>query len=133
MYENFVISTQQETFLFLEREGESVHTVKFDSSNIKDGGPNDEARSSHPLAKYGLGLYGLFEVTNSPWIKEAASLNRVHSQHSDRLFAGQKHFVACFKDVMFEVRCRTFEEVSLSPNQVLELISQQLGNLDEQD
>jgi hypothetical protein len=133
MYENFLVSTQHETYLLLERADDLVHGIKFDSSNIKYGGPNDEARAGHPLSKHGLGYYGLFEVKNSPWIKEALAANRIHPRHSDAMFEDQRHFVACFKDVMFEVRCRKMEEVSLSSSQVLELVSNQLSNLDDQD
>lgn len=56
MYENFVIATQRETFLPLERNGDQVHALKFDSPNIKYGAQNDEARGGHPLSKYGLGF-----------------------------------------------------------------------------
>ena len=131
MYENFVIATQRETYLLLERIGNEVRAIKFDSSNVRYGGPNDEARSGHPLAKHGLGSYGLFEVSNSPWVQEAITANRVHPKHSDSMFSNQRHFIACFKDVMLEVRCESMEEVALSSSQVHDLISLQLACLDE--
>lgn len=133
MYENFVIATQSETILLMERDGDQVHAVRFDSPNIKYGAPNDEARGGHLLAQYGLGLYGLFEVNNSPWITEAVAANRIHPKHSESLFAGQRHFVACFKDVMFEVRCRNMEEVTMTSTQVFDLIASQIRDLDEQE
>jgi hypothetical protein len=132
MYENFVVATQRQTFLLMERDGDQVRAIKFDSANIKYGAPNDEARGGHPLAKYGLGLYGLFEVKNSPWIIEAMTANRVHPSHSDSLFAGQRHFVACFKDVMLEVRCRNMEEVTMTSTQMFDLLASQIRDLDEQ-
>lgn len=133
MYENFVIATQGQTFLLMERDGDQVRAIKFDSSNIRYGAPNDEARGGHPLAKYGLGFYGLFEVKNSPWIKESIAANRNHPRHSDSLFADQRHFVACFKDVMFEVQCKTLEEVTLTSLQISALITDQIRELDENE
>ena len=130
MYENFVVATQHETFLLMERDGDQVHLIKFDAPNIKYGAPNDEARGAHPLAKYGLGVYGLFEIHHSPWIKEALLANRSHPRHSDSLFAGQRHFVACFKDVMLEVRCRAIEEVTMTSAEVISLIADQVRVLD---
>ena len=131
MYENFVVATQQETYLFLEKQGETIYAIKFDSSKVKYGGPNDESRGSHPLTKYGVLMYGLYEVKHSPLIKEQMESNRCHPQHSDILFEGKKHFVACFKDVMFEVTCRSYTEVSLNTAEISKLISNEIGNLDE--
>lgn len=137
MYENFVIATQRETFLLIERDGDQIHAIKFDSPNIKYGAPNDEARGGHPLTKFGLGFYGLYEVKNSPWINEAIHANRHHPGHSESLFAGQRHFLACFKDVMLEVRCRTLEEVTMTSTQVTSLIADQIAvqirDLNEQE
>ena len=39
--------------------------------------------------------------------------NRIHPKHNDSMFAGEMHFIACFKDVMLEVVCRDFEEVKI--------------------
>jgi len=133
MYENFTLVTQDETFLLMERDGDEMHALKFDSPNIKYGAPNDEARNGHPLAKYGLGLYGLFEVENSSWVTEAMTANRVHPSHSDKLFVGQRHFVACFKDVMLEVRCRNMEEVTMTSTQIFDLLASQIRDLNEQE
>lgn len=133
MYENFIIATQRQIFLLMERDGDQVRAIKFDSPNIKYGAPNDEARGGHPLAKYGLGFYGLFEVKNSPWINEAIVANRSHPQHSDSLFAGQRHFLACFKDVTLEVRCRTIEEVTMTSTQVFALIADQIQDLGKEE
>lgn len=70
MYENFVLLTQHDVYLFLERVGDNTLALHFDSPYCKYGGPNDEAHAGHPLAQYGLGLYGLYLVENSPWIHE---------------------------------------------------------------
>lgn len=131
MYENFVICTQHEAYLLIESDGENVRALKFNSSDIKYGGPNDEARGAHPLTKYGSLLYGLYEVKNSPWIKEQMERNRVHPRHSDSLFEGKKHYIACFKDVMFEVTCRLWEEISLSKIEILKLVSNEIEQLVE--
>lgn len=60
MYENFVVATQAATYLLLEKHGRSIYALRFDSPNCRYGGPNDESHGGHPLAKYGLGIYGLF-------------------------------------------------------------------------
>lgn len=125
MYENFVISTQQSTYLFLEKINGVVHALKFDSCNIRYGGPNDEARGAHPLVKYGKLLFGFYEVLNSPWVKEQKEGNRIHPRHCDSLFDDRKHYVACFKDVMFEVTCRSFEEIELKVCEVSDLVSKE--------
>lgn len=41
--------------------------------------------------------------------------------------------MACFKDVMLEVRCRTIEEVTMNSTQVLSLIADQIRDLDEEE
>jgi hypothetical protein len=130
MYENFVILTQSGAYLLLEKDGENVHALYFDSPSCKYGGPNDEAHGSHPLAKYGLGFYGLFEVENSPWIDEMMVANRVHPRHSDSLFSGRRHYIACFKDVKFESVCRAMKELTLSKSEVDALLNKELSNLE---
>ncbi|MEW8254667.1 MAG: hypothetical protein AB2747_09950 [Candidatus Thiodiazotropha taylori] len=131
MYENFVIATQSDTYLLLEKTGDIVDAIKFNSRTVKYGGPNDEGRGAHPLMGYGLGFYGLYEVENSPWIHEQMTGNRVHPRHSDSLFSGYKHYIACFKDVMFEVTCDSYEEVHLPVAEVGKLVNQQLDYLNE--
>lgn len=129
-YENFVLATQQELYLFLAKEGTAVSALRFRFSAVKYGGPNDEARGSHSLVKYGLGLYGLYQVENSPWIHELMVANRIHPRHQDSLSADRKHFIACFKDVMLEVVCREFEEVRLDESELIAIVQEQLGYLE---
>lgn len=131
MYKNFVIATQHDTYLLLERHDDVVDVLHFDSPQIKYGSPNDEVRNAHPLAKHGLGFYGLFEVKNSPWIREQMLANRVHPRHSDNMFDGMRHFVACFKDVMLEVTCNSYHEKQMAVSEVDALIQKQLGELGE--
>lgn len=131
MYENFAVLTQGMIYLFLEKVGDTVFALRFAGSNCKYGGPNDEAHGAHPLAKCGLGFYGLYEVHDSPWIREMMIANRVHPRHSDSMFDGLRHFVACFKDVKFECVCREMSEVQLSRDEFSELVAQQLGYLEE--
>lgn len=130
MYENFVLATQSDIYLFLEKNGPTVEAIRFDFAIVKYGHPNDEVRGGHPLSKHGLGFYGLYEVTNSPWIDEIRISNRVHPRHSDSLFARDKHFVACFKDVTLEVICTEMEEVQLSEAEILAIITKELRHLD---
>src|SRR6266498_2412308 len=86
-YENFVLVTQHELYLLLEKDGTSISALKFSFRSFKYGSPNDEARGSHPLMKYGLGWYGLYQVENSPWIHELMLANRIHPRHNDAMFA----------------------------------------------
>ena len=130
MYDNFVIATQSSTYLVLERIDDLIHVLKFDTRALKYGSPNDEARSGHPLSKYGPLLYGLYEVENSPWISEQVKANRVHDRHQDSMFDGLKHHIVCFKDVMFEVTGLSFEELQLTEDELRDLVSQELASMD---
>lgn len=130
MYENFVLLTQESTYLFLEKDGQNFHALQFDSPYSRYGGPNDEAHGGHPLTKHGLGAYGLYEVTDSPWIEEMMVANRVHPRHSDALYSGYRHYIACFKDVKFESVCRHMKEVLLQKSDVQELLARELENLE---
>lgn len=131
MYENFAVLTQGLSYLFLDKVGDTVFGLRFVGSNYKYGGPNDEAHGAHPLAKFGLGIYGLYEVHDSPWIREMMIANRVHPRHSDSLFDGLRHFIACFKDVKFECVCREVSEVQLSCTEISEILAKQIDYLEE--
>ena len=131
MYENFVIATQSDTYLLLEQKYERIHALKFFGATIRYGSPNDEGRGAHPLTKFSSLLYGCYEVKNSPWIKEQMIGNRQHPNHSDDLFSNKKHFIACFKDVMFEATCRDYELVELSKEKVIELVVSEINELVE--
>lgn len=130
MYENFVIATQSEVYLLLEKVRDSVFALRFDSPECRYGGPNDEAHGGHPLTKFGLGIYGLYEVENSPWISEQKIANRVHPSHRDTLFDGRKHYIACFKDVKFESVCRQMSEVEMKREDIDALVRGQLDALE---
>jgi hypothetical protein len=66
------------------------------------GPPNDEAVTGHPLAKYGLAPYGIFEVLQSPWSGALEKLNRAHPNHNAQKFASLRHFIFTFHDGLFE-------------------------------
>jgi hypothetical protein len=129
-YENFVVATQQEVFLLLEKEGTTVHALRFPFTRLRYGGPNDEARGGHPLAKCGLGFYGLYQVEGSPWLQEVIVANRVHPSHSDEMFADKRHYIVCFKDVMLEVIGSEYQEVAFEESELFAIIQQQLGYLE---
>ncbi|MDT3402971.1 hypothetical protein [Mucilaginibacter terrae] len=84
MYENFLLSTQHELYLALEKRKEVVSILKFKYRQYKYGYPNDEA--GHPYMDYGLGFYGFFEVHYSPWanclskIVSIPSIQKVYSR-----------------------------------------------------
>ncbi|WP_416244045.1 hypothetical protein ACLSSQ_05845 [Azospira sp. APE16] len=130
MYEHFVLATQTDLYLFLEKNGPTVEAIRFGFAVAKYGHPNDEVRGGHPLFKHGLGFYGLYEVTNSPWIDEVKISNRVHPQHSDSLFDRDRHFIACFKDVTLEVICTEMEEVQLAEIEILAIVTTELQYLE---
>lgn len=127
-YENFVVSTQHDLYLLLEKQGDIINCLKFNFSVFKYGYPNDEV--GHPLMKYGLGFYGMFEVENSEWIAELRQNNRSHSRDSDSLHVGKRHFVAKFKDVTLEVIAREYQEVKISSSELFEIINSQLKYLE---
>ncbi|MGB0988830.1 MAG: hypothetical protein ACPGVL_16430 [Pseudoalteromonas spongiae] len=129
-YENFVLATQHEVYLLIEKSEDDIYGIKFKSRVVKYGSPNDEARGGHSLAKHGLGLYGFFEVENSPWIKEQAELNKVHPRHSDMLFSGLSHYVACFQDVMIEITSGSYEEFKMSQQELNAVLQEQVSNLE---
>jgi hypothetical protein len=130
MYENFVLATQSAVYLLLEKRGDAVFALRFNSPNCRYGGPNDEAHGGHPLTQYGLGIYGLYEVENSPWIADMLNANRVHPGHQDWLFEGKKHFIACFKDVKFESVCSQVDEVVLNREEFSAIFERELDALE---
>jgi hypothetical protein len=130
MYENFLISTQHALYLLLEKEGDQVHALKFGLSCFKYGYPNDEVHGNHPMTKYGLGLYGLYEVSGSPWIEEMMVANRIHHRHTDSMFSDKRHFIACFKDVTLDVVCTDIEEIQLTRSEVIDLLNGELASLE---
>jgi hypothetical protein len=81
---------------------------------------------AHPMAKYGLGFYGLFEVLNSPWIFEISNDNRIHPKHQDNIYNDYKHYIARFKDVTLDVICSKMEEMQLTKGQLLEIVNKEI-------
>ncbi len=71
-------------------------------SQIRFGGPNDEAISGHPLYGKGLDGYRAHEVFNSRWIEEVITVNSVHPHHSDTPFWRLHHYALLFHDEMLE-------------------------------
>jgi hypothetical protein len=65
---------------------------------IKMGPPNDEVLRGHPLYGYGLEGYGAQVVSNSPWIRDLADVNRVHPQFSEDKWAAARHYLFPFHD-----------------------------------
>ena len=69
------------------------------------GAPNDEAYHRHRLWLSGLaevGMYRAAEVTNSRWIMDLETANRVHPNHQPEMFAALRHFILGFHDSTFE-------------------------------
>jgi hypothetical protein len=131
MYDNFLISTQWELYLLLEEQDRQVDVLKFDFKVYKFGYPDDEA--THPLAKFGLGFYGLFQVLNSPWTKEICKGNRIHPRHEDSMYDDVKHYIARFKDVTLDILCRKMEETQLPKEKIIELVNREIEFLKTDD
>ena len=127
MYENFIVSSQHKLLLLLEQTDNVIDTLQFDSLIYKYGYPNDEV--SHPLSKYGLGSYGLFQVANSPWVTELRDNNRQHHKHNDSSFDDYKHYVAKFKDITVEVICTNMKEIQLTKLELLVFLDEQINYL----
>src|SRR3979490_2449521 len=100
MYENFVISTQNELLLLLENKGGKIFAFRFDSILYKYGYPNDEGLGFHPMSKFGLRFYGLYQVDNSTWISES---DEARSNSVGNLFTDYQHYIVTFKDVTLDV------------------------------
>jgi hypothetical protein len=71
-------------------------------TEIRFGGPNDEAIHGHPLHGRGPQGYRAHEVVNSAWIEEAIKVNSVHPHHSDAPFRQLHHYALLFHDEMLE-------------------------------
>jgi hypothetical protein len=127
MYQNFIVSTQQVLCLLLEYNDDIVEVLKFKFSQYKYGYPNDEV--GHPYMRYGLGLYGFYEVKNSPWIVELKGQNKKHPSHDDRFYKDRKHYIVRFKDVTLEVVTTSYEELKMTRSDINDILVSELNNL----
>lgn len=93
-----------------DSKGEPVAVVNFKLCRAHMfGPPNDEALSSHPLAKRGLRPYGVFEIRNSSWVRKLEKMNAVHPNHDKlKFFESRKHFIFLFHDTTFECVAASF-------------------------
>jgi hypothetical protein len=78
-------------------------------SDIRLGGPSDEAISGHPLHDKGLAGYQAHKVFNSAWIEERIKVHSVHPQHSEAPFRELHHYALLFHDEMLEVLAEGIE------------------------
>jgi hypothetical protein len=90
------------------------------------GPPNDEAFSGHPLAARGLRPYGVFEVTNSSWVRSLEQMNRVHERHDPERFRQLRHFVFAFHDSTFECIAADFVVAGVHAGSVASVIPRML-------
>jgi hypothetical protein len=131
MYENFLVSGQRDLYLLLEESEGLINALRFNFLIYKYGYPNDEAMAAHPMTKYGLGFYGLFEVLNSPWIIEIRDSNRIHPRHNDSMYNDYKHYIARFKDVTLDVICSKMEELQMTKGQLIEIVNKEIEFIKE--
>ena len=76
-------------------------------------------------------LIGEAQSRSEPSKVEQMIGNRSHPRHSDALFSDKKHYIVCFKDVMFEASCRGYELVKLSKEAITSLVMSEVDNLSE--
>jgi len=129
MYEGFMIATQNILYLLLEENAGLTDALSFQFRIFKFGHPNDEVLGAHPMAKYGLRHYGIFEVSNSPWIEELKIGNRIHPSHTDDMFDDYKHFIITYKDNTLDVIFRKMQEIVLTTEQLTAIILEQITYL----
>jgi hypothetical protein len=88
-----------------DTEFDAVAVATFDLYKIYQfGAPNEEARPSHPLYRYGLGLGTgqVFRVRLSPWIRQLERMNSIHPGHDPQRYERLTHYVFTFEDRTFE-------------------------------
>lgn len=124
MYDNFVIATQRDLYVFLQKSGEVLKGLKFGFLVYRYGYPNDEI--GHPFMDCGLGYYGLYQIENSPWVQEIRGQNSAHPKDTVFLHVGMRHYIIRFKDVTLEVIAKDFHEIEISTGGLDSLISSEL-------
>ena len=88
----------------------SICLVKFKScASAKLGHPNDEVLCGHPLYGRGLEGYTAQIVKNSPWLKEVAKTNSVHSNDKPQRWSRVNHYIFWFHDSTFECLAESYE------------------------
>jgi hypothetical protein len=126
MYENFIVATQHELFLLLEKTGEILKGLKFESSVFKYGYPNDEVGHPHLSGPH---FYQLCEIENSPWIQELRHQNSQHPRDTPALHNGKKHYIIRFKDVTLDVVARNFSEFEMTEKKFNAVVAKELENI----
>jgi hypothetical protein len=96
--------------------------------SAKLGHPNDEVHHGHPLAGRGLEGYTAQIVKNSPWLKEVAKTNSVHSNDNPSEWASLNHYVFWFHDSTFECLAESYE-VEVTFETISELSQRVIGKL----
>jgi hypothetical protein len=124
MHENFIISSQQNLFLFLEENNGIIEALNFEFKVYKYGYPNDEVGLTSKIP--GVAIYGISEVFNSNWINELMINNRSHPRHQDKFYSNYKHYVVRLKEVTLEVICQNYEIVKITKEEFNEIINTEL-------
>ncbi|MEN9909476.1 MAG: hypothetical protein RLZZ540_2625 [Bacteroidota bacterium] len=125
MYDNFVFSSQQNLYLFLEENNGTIEALKFEFKIYKYGYPNDEVEFSFKIPD--VKLYGISEVYNSEWIEELKVNNRDHIRHSDDYYSNYKHYIIRFKDVTLEVVSENYNIIKMSKDELDEILNKELS------
>ncbi len=90
-------------------------------ASAKLGHPNDEVQGGHPLSGRGLDGYTAQSVINSPWIKEVAKTNSVHSYDNPERWSLLNHFIFWFHDSTFECLAESYE-IEVTSESMCELL-----------
>jgi hypothetical protein len=90
--------------IFYGTGDEAFAVITFQSwSDLKMGGPNDEALNGHPLYNYGLQPYSIHRIEDSPWLDALDRQNAAHPLHSSARFRDSKvHYLFALKEETIE-------------------------------
>jgi len=86
---------------------------------------------AHPMRKYGLGFYGIYEVYNSPWIEEISNANKIHPRNTDNMYEDFKHFIITYKDNTLDIISKHFSETTLQKDDVNTIISEEIKKIEK--
>ena len=111
-----------------------IALVEFErSTDVKFGGPNDEA--GHLLVGRGYGGYGAYLVKNSQWIEEGKRLDSRHPKFDPSTYPEQNHYLLAFRDQTLDCLADSYrvEELRVSFPEALGLARQRLIEYDEEE
>jgi hypothetical protein len=125
MYDNFIISSQRNLYLFLEENNGIIETLNFEFKVYKYGYPNDEIGLPSKIS--GIETYEFSQVFNSEWIKELMLNNKSHPKHLNSNYSYYNHYVIRFKDVTLEVISKNYTIIKITKDELNEILNKELS------